>query len=212
MKLYSYFRSSAAYRVRIALNLKHLDASIVPVHLVKKMHQADDYAALNPQKLVPALSLDSGDVITQSLAIMEYLEECDDEPVLLPTDIIGRARVRALSQLIASDIHPLNNLRVLAYLKNQLQISETQKNAWYQHWIHEGFGALEQRLQEAATGKFCHGDTPTMADCCLVPQVFNAKRFDVDLGAYPTIQAIYANCMALEAFVKASPSEQIDAE
>ncbi|WP_373829676.1 maleylacetoacetate isomerase, partial [Neisseria dentiae] len=177
MKLYSYFRSSASYRVRIALNLKKIPHETDFVHLLKNggEQRSAAYAALNPQKLVPALATEEG-VFTQSLAIIEYLEETHPETPLLPATAAERARVRAIAQLMACDIHPLNNLRVLQYLQNHLQADEAAKNAWYAHWIREGFDALEQLLQSPQTGRFCHGDTPTLADCCLVPQVYNAQR------------------------------------
>lgn len=210
MKLYSYFRSSAAYRVRIALALKGLDFDVAPVHLVKAEHKSDDYTALNPQGLVPSLSV--GDkVLTQSLAILEYLEEAHSDTPLLPSDPIARADVRAMCQLIACDTHPLNNLRVLNYLVNELGINAEQKQAWYAHWIHENFHALELLLQKHS-GKFCYGDTPTLADCCLVPQVYNAMRFKVDLSNYPLIVQIYEHCNSLMAFNQAKPENQVDCD
>lgn len=213
MKLYTYFRSSAAYRVRIALNLKGIVAEQLPVHLVRNggEQKLPAYRALNPQGLVPALE-DEGALLTQSLAIMEYLEETHPKPALLPADAVGRARVRAIAQSIACEIHPLNNLRVLGYLGGELGLSDEQKRTWYQHWVCLGFEALEQQLaRDAATGRFCHGDTPTFADCCLVPQVFNARRFDIDLSPYPTLQRIDAHCATLEAFAAAAPARQADA-
>ena len=207
MKLYNYYLSSASFRVRIALNLKGLDWEYVGRHLRNKEHRAPDYLALNPQGFVPALVTDQGDVLLQSVAIMEWLEDTHPTPALLPTDALGRARVRAITQLIACDIHPLNNLRVLQYLVGPLKLDEEAKNGWYRHWVTEGFEALEKMLaNDPATGRFCHGDQPTMADCCLVPQIFNAKRFDVDLTPYPTIRRILDACMALPAFDKAQPS------
>ncbi len=208
MKLYSYFRSSASYRVRIALALKGLDVSIIPVNLVKGDQKTDDYLAINPQGLVPSLQVDDA-VLSQSLAIIEHLEEVDNTVPLLPSDTIGRASVRAMAQLIACEVHPLNNLRVLQYLTGELGIDDTTKMAWYAHWIHQGFASLEMMLKQHA-GKFCYGDTPTMADCCLIPQVYNAKRFDVDISAYPLINQIVANCEALPAFIKAHPDHQPD--
>lgn len=212
MKLYSYFRSSAAYRVRIALNLKGLAYETVPVHLLRNggEHRQPAYTALNPQALVPALA-DDGHWLTQSLAVIEYLEETRGGPPLLPADPPGRARVRALAQLIACDTHPLNNLRVLRYLQDVLAADEAAKNAWYRHWVAESFNALEILLQSAGTGRFCHGDTPTLADCCLVPQVYNARRFGVDLTPYPAIVRIDAECAALPAFQAAAPEAQPDA-
>ena len=213
MKLYSYYRSSAAYRVRIALNLKQLPYETEGVHLLKNGGEQKQpaYSAKNPQKLVPALE-DNGQVFTQSLAIIEYLDEAYPAQPLLPAAATERARVRAMAQLIACDIHPLNNLRVLGYLQNQLGADETAKTEWYRHWIQEGFAALETLLQSEQTSRFCHGDTPTLADCCLVPQVYNARRFQVDLSLYPTIVRIVAECEALPAFQTAAPENQPDAE
>ena len=213
MKLYDYFRSSAAYRVRIALNLKGLAPERVFVPLRKGAQRTDDYLALNPQGLVPALVTDAGDVLTQSLAIIEWLDETHPAPPLLPGTPVERARVRSLALAIACDIHPLNNLRVLNYLKNTLGISEGQKDGWYRYWIDMGFEALEHRLaHDPATGRFCHGDAPTMADVCLVPQVANARRFDVDVTAFPTLTRIEAACGELAAFAAAAPARQPDAE
>ncbi|CAM3949387.1 maleylacetoacetate isomerase [Vreelandella rituensis] len=210
--LHGYFRSSAAYRVRIALNLKGLAHEQAPVNLVKGENRGDAYRTLNPQGLVPVLETEEGVPLTQSLAICEYLEERYPTPALLPDNLEERARVRALAQLVACEMHPLNNLRVLKYLVGELGVSEQDKLTWYRHWVIEGFDALESMLTPAAgTGDFCHGDTPTLADLCLVPQVFNAERFECDLAAYPTIQRITANCRALEAFRLAAPGEQPDA-
>lgn len=214
MKLYDYFRSSAAYRVRIGLRLKGLEYESVPVHLIRGGGEQlqDAYRAINPSALVPALSED-GATITQSLAILEYLDEMHPIGPLLPRDAQGRARVRSLALMIACDIHPLNNLRVLRYLVKEAGLSEDAKNAWYVHWVQEGFAALEAHLAGSSdTGRFCHGDTPTLADCVLVPQVFNAVRFNIDLAPYPTIARIDAACRALPAFVAAHPSQQSDAE
>ena len=212
MKLYDYFRSSAAYRVRIALNLKGLAADREFVHLVKAQQRAEPYLALNPQGLVPALAIDEGAVLTQSLAIIEWLDEQHPKPPLLPSDALGRARSRSIALAIACDIHPLNNLRVLNYLTNTLGVSDEQKNGWYRYWIDVGFEALEQRLaREPATGRFCHGDTPTLADVCLVPQIANAHRYKMDLSPYPTIMRIHAACQALPAFAAAAPEKQPDA-
>ena len=186
MKLYTYFRSSAAFRVRIALNLKGLSYEPAFVHLAKGEHRKPGYAAVNPQALVPTLELDDGTRLNQSLAIMEYLEEKHPSPALLPRDALGRARVRSLSNLVASEIHPLNNLRVLQHLKRALGQSEDQVSAWYRHWIADGLAKVEAELGK---GKFCYGDTPSMADCCLVPQIFNAKRYNCDLAPYPAIRA-----------------------
>ncbi|MCD1586144.1 maleylacetoacetate isomerase [Halomonas sp. ATBC28] len=210
--LYGYFRSSAAYRVRIALNLKGLDYDQIPVNLVKGEQRGDDHLMRNPQGLVPSLVLDDSSVINQSLAICEYLDEVHPEPALLPINALERARVRALAQSVACEIHPLNNLRVLKYLVREMGADEAAKLAWYHHWIAEGFTALEATLSNApSSGDFCHGDTPTLADICLIPQVYNAERFECDLSAYPTIQRIAANCRSLPAFEKAAPEVQPDA-
>lgn len=210
--LYGYFRSSAAYRVRIALNLKGLAYDQAPVNLVKGEQRGEEFLARNPQGLVPALITDDGARLTQSLAICEYLDERYPDPALLPADAAGRARVRALAQAVACEIHPLNNLRVLKYLTGELGVDEATKMTWYRHWISEGFAALEAQLsREAGSGDFCHGDTPGLADLCLVPQVFNAERFACDLTAYPRIRRIVANCRALDAFARAAPEAQPDA-
>jgi maleylacetoacetate isomerase len=212
MKLYGYWRSSAAYRVRIALNLKQLSFDNVPVHLVKEGGQqhSDAYKALNPAELVPTFT--DGDVsLNQSLAIIEYLEEMYPEPALLPEDVAKKAQVRGLALDIACEIHPLNNLRVLQYLTGPLALNETQKLAWINHWLATGFAALEQRLARSA-GPFCVGDTVTMADLCLVPQVYNALRFAHDMTAYPLISRIHHNCQQLAAFALAAPEQQPDAQ
>lgn len=212
MRLYGYFRSSAAYRVRIALNLKGLACEQVPVNLVKGEQRDAAHLARHPQGLVPVLETDDGTRLTQSLAICEYLEERHPEPPLLPADAEGRARVRALAQSIACEIHPLDNLRVLRYLTGELGVGEDTKLAWYRHWIAEGFAALETQLAStSATGLCCHGDTPSLADVCLVPQVFNARRFDCDLGAYPTLSRIADYLETLPAFAEARPERQPDA-
>ncbi|MDO4997772.1 MAG: maleylacetoacetate isomerase [Neisseria sp.] len=211
MKLYSYFRSSAAYRVRIALNLKQLPYETVGVHLLRQggEHKTAAYAAINPQQLVPSLQVDE-QVFTQSLAILEYLEEQYPQVPLLPSAVAERARVRAIAQLIACDTHPLNNLRVLNQLHKQFGADEAQKNEWYQHWIHENFAALEKLLAQQPS-RFCHGDSPSIADCCLVPQVYNARRFQCDLSAYPNIVRIDAECQKIPAFQAAAPEQQADA-
>ena len=211
MKLYTYFRSSAAFRVRIALNLKGLAYEPVFVHLAKGEHRAAAYAKVNPQALLPTLELDDGTRLTQSLAIIEYLDDKHPQKPLVPKDAQQRARVRSLSYLIASEIHPLNNLRVLQHLKRALSQSEDQVNAWYRHWIADGLAKLEAELA-SSQGRFCHGDTPTMADCCLVPQIFNAKRYQSDLAPYPETMRVFEACMHLEAFDRAQPSKQPDAE
>lgn len=210
MKLYSYFRSSAAYRVRIALNLKALPYETEAVHLVKNEQQLASYRALNPSQLVPTL-LDQDQPLTQSLSILEYLEECYPAKALLPKDLVERAKVRAFAQSIACDIHPINNLRVLKYLQNDLAISNEQKTLWYRHWILEGFHSLEMQLQHS-NGQFCFGSQPTFADCCLIPQVYNAKRFKIDLSAFPKIESIYQHCLTLPAFLNATPEQQPDWE
>ena len=211
MKLYTYFRSSAAFRVRIALHLKGIAYEPVYVHLAKGEHRAASYAKVNPQALLPALELDDGTRLNQSLAIIEYLDETHPAKPLIPRDGLGKARVRSLSYLIASEIHPLNNLRVLQHLKRALGQSEDQVNAWYRHWIADGLAKLEAELA-SNKGRFCHGDAPTMADCCLVPQIFNAKRFQCDLAPYPATLRAFEACMKLEAFDRAQPSRQPDAE
>jgi maleylpyruvate isomerase len=212
MKLYSYFRSSAAYRVRIALCLKALPFDYEPVQLRQGDQHGDAYRALNRQELVPTL-VDGETVVTQSLAIIEYLDERHPEPPLLPSTPAGRARVRAIALAIACDIHPLNNLRVLRYLVRTLGVSEKIKDAWYRHWIDTGLGALEAQLAaDASTGTFCHGDAPTLADLCLVPQLANARRADIPLDSYPTLLRIESSCKALDAFARAAPDRQPDAE
>jgi len=213
MKLYTYWRSTAAYRVRIALNIKTMQYEQVPVHLTKdggEQHQGQ-YRAKNPQGLVPTL-MDGGKLITQSLAIVEYLEEKQASPSLLPNEPSARARVRSLAQLIACEVHPLNNLRVLQYLSNEVGVSDSQKTAWYHHWLAEGLGAMEMRLaNESDTGQFCHGDEPGLADLCLVPQLYNARRFDFPLDDFPTLVEIDARCRDLDAFRAAAPEAQPDA-
>lgn len=215
MKLYSYWRSSASYRVRIVLQLKSLPVEYLPVHMVRdggEQHSAA-YRALNPQGLVPLL--EDGDLrLNQSLAIMEYLEEKYPLPPLLPADPAERARIRALAQVVAADIHPLNNLRVLRYLSNELSIDSTAKDAWYHHWILEGFRAFEQMLAGQGTepGAFCHGNQPGIAEACLIPQIYNAERFGVPLDAFPRIVALNRLCLSLEAFRAAAPEAQPDAE
>ena len=215
MKLFTYYRSSAAYRVRIALNIKGLNVEAVPVHLVKDggQQKAPEYLDKNPQGLVPLLELDDESSITQSLAMIEYLDELHPEPSLIPGDALERAQVRALSLAIACDIHPLNNLRVLQYLTRELGSSDEQKNQWYQHWIQQGFTAVEKTLsQTSLNGEFCITEQPTMADCCLIPQAYNAQRFKVDMSPYPLISSINEHCLSLPAFAQAAPAKQADAE
>ena len=213
MKLIGYFRSSAAFRVRIGLNLKGIAVEHASRHLRKGEQASPDYVALNPQKLVPTLVLDSGEVLTQSLAILEYLEETHPEPALLPRDAVGRARVRALALIPTADIHPIQNLRVMAYLRDRFGQTEESAFAWSRYWIETGFEAYEASVaRDPRTGAYSHGERPTLADLCLVPQVFNAQRFKVDMGRYPTIQRIYATCMKHPAFDAAQPAKQPDAE
>jgi maleylacetoacetate isomerase len=214
MKLYTYFRSSAAYRVRIALNLKGLQYEAVPVHLLRSGGEqlSANYRNINPSALVPTLQDERG-TLTQSMAILEYLEETHRDVPLLPPDPLGRARVRELCQIIACDIHPLGNLRVLRYLVHQLGVPDEAKTEWYRHWVKDGLAALEAHLaRDAGTADFCHGETPTLADCFLVPQVFNAQRFEIDLAPYPNIARINATCVQLPAFQHAHPMQQPDAE
>jgi maleylacetoacetate isomerase len=213
MKLYGYFRSSAAFRVRIALNLKGLAFEQVPIHLRKNEQQKESYLALQPQGLVPVLE-DEGEVFIQSLAIIEYLDETHPTPPLLPGHPAARARVRALAQAIACDIHPIDNLRVLRYLARPLGHDEKAIEAWFNHWIKLGFDGIERILAgDGQAGKFCHGDTPGLADLCLVPQVFNARRYpSFDMSPYPTITRTFDACMALDAFERARPERQPDAE
>ena len=212
MKLFGFFRSSAAFRVRIALNLKGLAYEPAFVHLPKGEHRASGYRAVNPQALVPTLE-DAGRLLTQSLAIIEYLEETQPKVPLLPKDPPGRARVRSLAMLIACEIHPLNNLRLLQHLRRALGQSEEQINSWYRHWIADGLARFEADLAgPKGAGRFCHGDAPTMADCCLIPQIFNAQRYQCDTATYPAAMRVFGECMRLEAFDRAQPSKQPDAE
>ena len=212
MKLYDFFRSSAVYRVRIALNLKGLEAERAFVHLRRGEQFEEAYLRLNPQGVVPTL-IDGEVVIGQSLAILEYLEETRPLPPLLPADPVGRARVRQLALIVACEVHPLNNLKVLTYLKDELGAAEEAVNTWYRHWVAKGLGAIEALLEGGPEdGAFCHGQRPTLADVFLVPQVYNARRFDCDLSALPRVLAIDAACAALEAFRDAAPGNQPDAE
>lgn len=216
MRLYSYFRSSASYRVRIALALKGLSYEYAAVHLVKNEQLSESFRAVAPAQLVPALVVDGegGDepVLTQSLAIIEYLDEAHPEPPLLPKDATGRARVRAIALDMACEIHPLDNLRVLRYLVKELGVSEDDKNRWYRHWVETGLEVVERQLAgHAATGRFCHGDTPGLADCVLVPQIHNAKRMDCRLDHVPTVMRIFDTCMAEPAFATTQPSACPDA-
>ena len=211
MKLFSYFRSSAAYRVRIALNLKNIPYEMVPIHLTKDGgHQRSaDYRALNPAMRVPLLALDNGDRLTQSMAIIEYLDETHPQPPLLPSDPVQRAKVRSVAQMVACDIHPLNNLMALQYLKRVLKQEQPEIDAWYHHWVIDGFNAIEAAIDPAP---YACGEKITLADLCLVPQVFNARRLKVPLDRFPKIVAADAACLKLAAFDKARPENQPDAE
>ena len=211
MKLYTFFRSSAAFRMRIALNCKGLAYEALPVNLPKGEHKLAPYLTLHPQGLVPALE-DGGKIYVQSLAMMEYLEETRPQPPLLPATAEDRAYVRALAQIITCEIHPLNNLRTLRYLKKTYGLDEEGVNAWYRHWIAEGLAGLEAFVAGAKkSGRYCYRDQITIADCCLVPQVFNAQRYQCNLAPYPAVMAIFAECMKLDAFIDALPSRQPDA-
>jgi maleylacetoacetate isomerase len=213
LTLYDYWRSSACYRVRIALNLKDMAYTAKPVHLLNnggEQHSAE-HRALNPQETVPVL-VDGARVIRQSLAILEYLDEVHPEQSLLPAASRDRAHVRGLAQLVACDIHPLNNLRVMQYIEREYGVEQSAREQWMRHWIEEGLRAFEAILDgDAATGMYCHGDAPTMADACLIPQVYNAKRFGIDLSRYPMIQRIDEKCLSMPAFDKARPERQPDA-
>lgn len=218
MQLYNYFRSSASFRVRIAMNLKGLPFDYKPIHLVRQGGEQllPEFLALNPDGLVPVFIDDSREppmALTQSLAIIEYLDETNPEPPLLPREAVERARVRSLALAIACEIHPLNNLRVLRYLTRELKVDEDAKNAWYRHWVENGLTALEAQLHASPmTGTFCHGETPTLADITLVPQIFNGRRLDCDFSRMPTLMRIFDACMTVDAFRQAVPSEQPDAE
>lgn len=212
MKLFGFFRSSAAFRVRIALNLKGLAHEDAFIHLRRGDQRGDDYLSVNPQGLVPSLETD-GHTLIQSMAIVEYLDETHPEPPFLPPDPAGRARVRALADIVACDIHPINNLRVLRYLSRDLGHDQSAIETWYNHWIAAGFEALERLLAaDRRTGDFCDGDRPGLADIALVPQAVNSERYRLDLSPYPTIARIYANCMKLDAFTRAHPDNQPDRE
>lgn len=211
MKLHSYFRSSASFRVRIALELKGLSYDYIAVHIARGDHKKEPYAALSADTLVPLLEVD-GARLSQSMAIIEYLDEKHPEPALLPADALGRARVRALAQSIACEIHPLNNLRVLKYLVRELKVEEDAKNTWYRHWCREGLEAFERQLGQLPASTYCYGNTPTLADCCLVPQIFNAERFNVNFDGLPRTMAAHQACMALPAFQKAQPSACPDSQ
>jgi maleylacetoacetate isomerase/maleylpyruvate isomerase len=209
MQLYNYFRSSASYRVRIALALKGLDYGYIPVHLVRREHLGDAYSALSASRLVPTLQ-DGDALLSQSLAIIEYLDETQPQPPLLPADALGRARVRAIALDIACEIHPLNNLRVLRYLTHDLKLGEDDKDRWYRHWVESGLEAVERQLA-AQPARYCHGDTPTVADLTLVPQVFNAQRFHCRTDHVPNVMRVHAACMQLDAFSQTAPAACPDA-
>ncbi len=215
MKLYNYFRSSASFRVRIALNLKGLAYEYIPVHIAKGDHKKDEFAALSGDNLVPLLEID-GQRLSQSMAIIEYLDEKFPEPALVPRDSLGRAQVRALAQSIACEIHPLNNLRVLKYLTRELGVNEDAKNTWYRHWVRVGLESFERQLAlvqgHEASNSYCFGSKPSLADCCLVPQIFNAQRFKTNLDGLPRTMAAFDACMKLDAFVQAQPSHCPDNE
>ena len=227
MKLYNYFRSSASFRVRIALNLKGLAFEYVPVHIARDDHKKDSYAALVADQLVPMLEVD-GQRLSQSMAIIEYLDEtrpatsvAPAAPALLPADALGRAQVRALAQSIACEIHPLNNLRVLKYLTRELKVEEEAKNTWYRHWVRDGLESFERQLQALAAQRlqqdqsapvYCFGGTPGLVDCCLVPQIYNGQRFKVNFDELPRTMAVFDACMALDAFKKSQPSACPDFE
>lgn len=209
--LYSYWRSSTAYRVRIALNLKQQGWETIPVNLLAGIQCSDTHRKINPQGLVPVLSTEQG-TITQSLAIIEYLEELNPSPPLLPQDPVARSQVRSMAYQIAMEMHPINNLRVLNYLTNELDCTAEQRLAWIQHWLKKGFRALEKTLEKHSAGKFCFGESVSLVDLCLIPQVYNAKRFESDLAEYPLIQSINAHCLSIEAFALAAPEQQPDSQ
>lgn len=211
MKLHNYFRSSASFRVRIALGLKGLPYEYVPVHLPRGDHKKPPFVDLSADTLVPLLEID-GEKLSQSMAIIEYLDEKYPTPALLPSDALGRAKVRALAQSIACEIHPINNLRILKYLVRELKVEEEAKNAWYRHWCREGLLAFEKQLNQLPAATFCFGNTPTLADLCLVPQIFNAQRFQVNFDGLTRTLAAYEACMALPAFQNAQPSACPDHE
>lgn len=211
MELYNYFRSSASFRVRIALALKGLDYTYKPVHLQKSEQLQESYAAVSASRLVPLLRDDDGSALTQSMAIIEYLDETHPTPPLLPKTPLERARVRALAQDIACEIHPLNNLRVLRYLVRDLKVSDDDKNRWYRHWVETGLEVVERQLA-AQPSTYCHGDTPTLADCVLVPQIFNAQRFECRTEHVPQVMRVFEACMKLEAFQRSRPENCPDTE
>ena len=211
MKLYNYFRSSASFRVRIAMNLKGLSYEYLSVHLARGDHKLPAYADVSADRLVPMLEVD-GERLSQSMAIIEYLDETHPQPPLMPADALGRARVRALAQSIACEIHPINNLRVLKYLTRELKVGEDAKNTWYRHWVRDGLEAFERQLAQGPDSTYCYGHTPTLADCCLVPQIFNGQRFNVNFDGLPRTMAAFDACMKLDAFQQAQPSACPDNE
>lgn len=212
LTLHNYFRSSTSIRVRVALNLKGLDYDYVPYALLPNEHKSEAFLTLNPQGLVPALEIEDQAVLTQSMAIIEYLEDAYPEPAIMPPDPLGKARVRSLAQIVGCDIHPVNNLRILRYIADEFGADAEAKKAWFVRWATEGFTALESRLaSEPETAEFCHGNTPSLADICLYAQVLNNKRFDVDPEPFPTIMRIFTSCDALPAFQDARPEFQPDA-
>ena len=212
MKLHNYFRSSTSVRVRVALNLKGLDYDYIPYALLPDEHKSETFLKLNPQGLVPALEIEETAVLTQSMAIIEYLEDAYPEPAIMPPDPLGKARVRSLAQIIGCDIHPLNNLRVLRYIAGEFGADNDAKKTWFTQWAHEGFTALERRLStEPETAEYCHGNAPSLADICLYAQVLNNKRFQIGTASYPTIERIFTSCDALPAFQDARPEFQMDA-
>ena len=206
MQLYNYFRSSASYRVRIALALKGLDCELVPVHLLRNEQLQEPFSTISPARLVPVLK-DGDKLLTQSMAIIEYLDELHPEPSLLPGDAFARARIRALAHDVACEIHPVNNLRVLRYLVREMKLADEDKNRWYRHWVETGLEAVEKQLAgNPLTGRFCHSDAPTLADCVLVPQIHNAQRMDCRLDHVPTVMRVFDECMRLDAFSTTQPS------
>ena len=211
MRLHNYFRSSASFRVRIALALKGLACELVPVNLLKHEQSSERYAALAPARLVPLLEVD-GERLSQSLAIIEYLDEVYPQPSLLPGNALDRARIRSLAHDVACEIHPLDNLRVLRYRVREMKVGDADKTRWYKHWVETGLEVVEQRLAgDARTGRFCHGDTPTLADCVLVPQIVNAQRFECRLDHVPTVMRVFEACMQLDAFAQTQPSADPEA-
>lgn len=212
MKLHNLHTSSTSYRVRIAFNLKGVPYEYIGIDVYAGKHREAPFTQISPSRSVPVLELDGGELLTQSMAVLEYIEETWPQPPLLPADALGRARVRALANVVACDMHPVNNLRILQYLDNVLMVSPQQKSAWYAHWIAEGLSALERMLaNDPRTGRYCHGDAPTFADLCLVPQLANARRLECDLAPYPSVVRIEQTCLELEAFSKAQPHLQPDA-